>query len=122
MPKLTVDGLGTVDVPAGKRLVLALEEDATVDQLHACGGVARCTTCRVQFVSGEPAAMTEAERQVLTAKGLLTQPGLRLSCQINCDTDMMVQAISRLDGSGRKDAGAKPKPAIEPPPVWVIPS
>jgi hypothetical protein len=26
MPKLKVEGVGTVDVPAGKRLVLALEE------------------------------------------------------------------------------------------------
>jgi ferredoxin len=118
MPKLTVDGVGTFDVQDGKRLVLALEEDAKIDQLHACGGVARCTTCRVQFASGEPDQMTEAERQVLTAKGLIGQPGLRLSCQLTCDRDMEVKAISRLAGSGRKDAGAKPKPEIEPPPVW----
>ena len=50
MPKLTVEGVGTFDVPAGKRLVLALEDEAGVDQLHACGGNARCTTCRVEFV------------------------------------------------------------------------
>ena len=118
MPKLTVDGVGTFDVQDGKRLVLALEEDAKVDQLHACGGVARCTTCRVQFVAGEPDQMTEAERQVLTAKGLLGQPGLRLSCQLTCDRDMEVKATSRLAGSGRKDAGGKPKPEIEPPAVW----
>jgi ferredoxin len=118
MPKLTVDGLGTVEVAEGKRLVLALEEDLQVDQLHACGGVARCTTCRVQFVSGEPEMMTEAERAVLTAKGLIGKEGLRLSCQIKCDGDMMVQAISRLDGSGRKDVGGKPKEEIEPVAVW----
>jgi ferredoxin len=118
MPKLTVDGVGTVDVADGKRLVLALEEDAKVDQLHACGGVARCTTCRVQFVAGEPGEMTDAERQVLTAKGLIGQPGLRLSCQIKCEHDMEVKAISRFAGSGRKDAGPKPKAEIEPPAVW----
>ena len=39
------------DVPQGKRLVLALEDEAHVDQLHACGGNARCTTCRVEFVA-----------------------------------------------------------------------
>src|SRR5207245_11610421 len=50
MPKLTVEGVGTFDVPQGKRLVLALEDEAKVDQLHACGGNARCTTCRVEFV------------------------------------------------------------------------
>ena len=38
MPKLTVEGFPTVEVEAGKRLVLAIEEDAGVDVLHACGG------------------------------------------------------------------------------------
>ena len=118
MAKLTVDGGGPVQVPQGKRLVNALTDDAKVDQLHACGGFARCTTCRVQFVSGEPDRMTEAEKSVLTARGLIGQPGLRLSCQILCDHDMEVKAISRLEGSGMKDAGKRPADEITPPPVW----
>ena len=56
MPKLTVEGYGTVEVADGKRLVLAIEQDAKVDILHACGGNARCTTCRVEFIDGEPAS------------------------------------------------------------------
>ena len=67
MPKLTVEGVGEFTVPEGKRLVLALEDEAGVDQLHACGGNARCTTCRVEFLSGEPDRMTAAEKNVLTA-------------------------------------------------------
>ncbi|HEY7310048.1 MAG TPA: 2Fe-2S iron-sulfur cluster-binding protein [Gemmataceae bacterium] len=70
MPKLTVEGVGEFDVPQGKRLVLALEDDAHIDQLHACDGNARCTTCRVEFVSGEPEKMTVAEKSVLAARGL----------------------------------------------------
>src|SRR6202166_5336578 len=105
MPKVTVEGVGEFEVPAGKRLVLALEDEAKIDQLHACGGNARCTTCRVEFVSGEPAQMTEAEKSVLAARGLT---GVRLSCQILCDHDMTVRAISRLAGSGRPDAGNTP--------------
>jgi ferredoxin len=116
MPKLTVEGVGQFDVPAGKRLVLALIDEAGVDQLHACGGNARCTTCRVEFVSGEPAQMTEAEKQVLAARGL---SGVRLSCQILCDADMTVRCISRLAGSGRPNAGTRPADTITPPPVWV---
>ena len=111
MPKLTVEGVGTFDVPEDKRLVLALEDEAGVDQLHA-----RCTTCRVEFVDGEPVQMTEAEKTVLAAKGAT---GVRLSCQIVCDHDMTVRAISRLAGSGRPDAGKRPADAITPPPVWV---
>src|SRR5919197_6029407 len=111
MPKLTVEGFGTVDVPFGKRLVLAIEQDAHVDVLHACGGNARCTTCRVEFIAGEPDQMTVAEKQVLAARGL---SGVRLSCQMLCDHDMTVRAISRLAGSGRKDAGNRPADTIQP--------
>ena len=116
MPQLTVEGYGTVAVPANKRLVLALEDEAGVDQLHACGGNCRCTTCRVEFVSGEPDKMTEAEKNKLAERGL---SGVRLSCQILCDHDMTVRAISRLEGSGRADAGFRPADQITPPPVWT---
>ena len=116
MPKLSVEGVGTFEVPTGKRLVLTLEQDAGIDQLHACGGNARCTTCRVEFVEGEPRLMTIAERDVLKARGLT---GVRLSCQVLCDHDMAVRAISRLAGSGRKDAGGHPAADITPPPVWI---
>ena len=115
MPRLTVEGYGAFDVPDNKRLVLALEQDAQVDILHACGGNARCTTCRVEFIDGEPSAMTVAEKERLEQRGL---SGVRLSCQILCDHDMSVRAISRLEGSGRPDAGGTPEESIQPPPVW----
>jgi ferredoxin len=115
VPKLTVEGYGTFEVPQGKRLVLAVEQDAGVDILHACGGNARCTTCRVEFISGEPTSMTEAEKTKLAERGLT---GVRLSCQIVADHDMAVRAISRLEGSGRPDPGGPPAPEITPPPVW----
>ena len=116
MPRLNVEGFPAVDVPDGKRLVLAIEQDAHVDILHACGGNARCTTCRVEFIDGEPARMTVAEKTRLEQRGLV---GVRLSCQIVCDHDMAVRAISRLEGSGRADAGPTPLAEIEPPPVWT---
>ena len=116
MPKLTVEGFETVDVEEGKRLVLALEQDAHVDQLHACGGNARCTTCRVEFIDGEPEVMTVAERDKLIQKNV---PHIRLSCQIRCDRDMKVRAISRLEGSGRPDPGPLPEAGITPEPQWV---
>src|SRR3954471_17645177 len=116
MPKLTVEGFPAVDVESNKRLVLAIEQDAHVDILHACGGNARCTTCRVEFIDGEPSKMTVAEQTRLAERGLT---GVRLSCQILCDHDMTVRAISRLEGSGRPDPGRTPDPAIQPPPEWT---
>jgi ferredoxin len=116
MPTLTITDVGSFEVPAGKRLVNALVDEAKQDQLHACGGNARCTTCRVEFVSGEPEKITAAEKAVLAAKAIT---GVRLSCQIACDEDMTVKVISRLAGSGRVDSGKRPTDDIAPPPVWV---
>ncbi len=116
MPKLTVENVGSFEVSAGKRLVLALVEDAGVDQMHACGGNCACTTCRVVFVDGEPAQMTVAEKEKLAEKGL---SGVRLSCQCLVEQDMSVQIISRLEGSGRPDSGPPPDPSIQPDPEWT---
>jgi ferredoxin len=117
MPKLTVENVGTFEAPANKRLVLALEDEAKVDQLHACGGNARCTTCRVEFIEGAPAKMTKAEKDVLSARGI---SGVRLSCQIVCDHDMTVRCISTVKSSGRPNAGSRPMDEIQPQPVeWV---
>ena len=119
MPKLEVENVGSFEVPAGKRLVNALIDEAGIDQLHACGGNARCTTCRVQFVSGEPTKITQAEKDLLAARGLTVHPGLRLSCQIQCEQDMKLKAISRMAGSGRSTPGGRPADEIMPPPVWT---
>lgn len=119
MPTLTVDGFGSFEVQAGKRLVLALEDEGHVEPLHACGGQARCTTCRVQFINGEPDQMTQAEKDVLSQRGLLATSGLRLSCQMLCEQDMELRAISRLPGSGRPNTGARPADQITPPPIWT---
>lgn len=105
MPKLTVQGGQTFDVPDSKRLVKALVEEAGTDQLHACGGNAKCTTCRVKFVEGEPSDMTDAERELLRVREI-SEPGVRLSCQVLCNSDMTVELISRLEGSGRADQGS----------------
>jgi ferredoxin len=124
MPKLTIglnDEFRSVEVPMGKRLVNALEDEGKVDQLHACGGNARCTTCRVEFVHGKPAMMTVAEKELLASRALNTQPDLRLSCQALIEHDMELKIISRLAGSGRVDAGKRCADDITPSPAWTTP-
>lgn len=115
MPRLVVDGFGTFEVAPGTRLVRALETNG-VDILHRCGGFARCTTCRVQFIDGEPDRMTIAEYERLQAKALLGQ--VRLACQIRCDHDMRVRPIMTLHESGLPDPGPQPAEDITPPPAW----
>jgi ferredoxin len=120
MIQVNIEGVGSFEVPEGKRLVNALTDECGQDQLHSCGGQAKCTTCRVEFVSGEPNKITDAESAVLAAKGLADLPGVRLSCQILCEADMTLKVISRFAGSGKKDSGARPADQIEPPPVFAV--
>lgn len=115
MLKLTVNGK-TVDVPAGKRLVLAIEEEANINIGHRCGGYARCTTCRVEFEAGEPEVMTEAEYNKLTERDLLGQ--VRLSCQIECDREMSVRPVMTLESEGWTDTGPPPEETVTPEAIW----
>jgi ferredoxin len=117
LPRLEVEGVGTFDVPENKRLVLAIEEDAGVDILHRCGSFAKCTTCRIQYLEGEPEKMTKAEVEVLESRDLLGE--VRLSCQALCDHDMKVRVLMTVSSTGLDGPGLKPHPEITPPPEWV---
>lgn len=119
MPRVTIEGGPTVEVAEGTRLTLAILESGT-DILHRCGGYARCTTCRVAFASGEPARMTEAERERLEANGQLGE--FRLSCQCEVEGDMVVRPLMRLADSGLDDAGPALETAITPEPSWIQPA
>ena len=115
MPKLTVDG-NSAEFDSEKRLVLAIEE-LGVHIGHRCGGVARCTTCRVTFVSGEPEEMTRAEYDKLKEKDLLGQA--RLSCQLTCSQDMELKALMTLDSvEGWTDTGPEPALEVVPEAQW----
>ena len=116
MPKLTIDGV-TTDVEQGKRLVLAIE-DTGVNIGHRCGGIAKCTTCRVTFASGEPDKMTAAELEVLEAEGLVGE--VRLSCQMTCEHDMDVEHVFLVENAPEwDDAGVPPETSITPDPEWI---
>ncbi|MCB9457770.1 MAG: (2Fe-2S)-binding protein [Anaerolineaceae bacterium] len=116
MPQITVKGHGSFEVPSGKRLVLALE-DSGLDMLHRCGGNARCTTCRVKILSGSTERMTAAERARLMDEGLIGQA--RLSCQIPCENDMVIELIWRLSTTDYETSGQRPADSITPEPEWV---
>ena len=108
MPKIqaeTASGLVETEPPAGKKLVLALE-DAGVDILHRCGGNARCTTCRVELISGDAGEMREPEEAILATKADL-EPNTRLSCQIRIHGDLHVRVINQASVMGI-DAGPRP--------------
>jgi ferredoxin len=101
-----VEGEKDFEVEAGKKLVLAIE-DAGIDILHRCGGNARCTTCRVQVVHGDPGPIQELERERLAREGALG-PDIRLSCQIRVESDLTVRVLNRAGATGLNPG---PRPA-----------
>ena len=108
MPKVqaeTANGLVETEAPAGKKLVLALE-DAGIDILHRCGGNARCTTCRVELLDGEAGEMGELEKNRLAMEAEL-EPNVRLSCQIRVNSDLHVRVINQASVRGM-DPGPRP--------------
>lgn len=109
MPKIiaeTANGPLAFEVESGKKLVLALEDNG-VDILHRCGGNARCTTCRVEIVSGDPGEIGEAEAGVLATKTDLNDH-TRLSCQIRIIDDMQIKVINQASVAGI-DPGTRPE-------------
>ena len=104
MPRITVEGETSFEVEAGKKLVLCLEDNG-IDVLHRCGGNARCTTCRVEILSGEVPPQSEAERAALTEPELIET--FRLSCQIRVESDLTVRVANR---SHRVGIGPGPRP------------
>jgi ferredoxin len=114
MPKLSVNGISQ-DV-SEQRLVLAIK-DSGVNIGHRCGGQARCTTCRVEFITGEPTTMTQAEYNKLKEKELLGQ--FRLSCQVICNQDMEITAPMLLENQTWTDTGPQPDTQVQPEAKWL---
>jgi 2Fe-2S ferredoxin len=82
MPSLTVQNLpgGAINVTPGQTLLRALHE-AGHDWMHACGGRGRCTTCRIELLSGAEylAPPTVHELRYLNTGRLASTA--RLTCQ-----------------------------------------
>ena len=107
----TANGKVSIETERDRKLVLALEDNG-VDILHRCGGNARCTTCRVEIVAGDPGPILDAEKAVLATKTDLGDH-TRLSCQIRVMDDLQIRVINQASVKGI-DAG--PRPADEPTP------
>ncbi len=106
MPTIHAEGIATFEATPGRRLVLELMDNG-VDVLHRCGGLAKCTTCRVEVLDGDAGEMTERERTRLAREKELA-PNTRLSCQILCDDDLRLRVLRRFSESGLSDAGPTP--------------
>jgi ferredoxin len=108
MPRIEVEaanGAQAFDAEAGRKLVLAIE-DAGIDILHRCGGKAKCTTCRVEVLAGDPGEIGEAERNRLAMETGLAE-NVRLSCRMYVIDDLKVRVTNQASVKGI-DAGPRP--------------
>ena len=108
MPRIeaeTANGTQAFDAEQGRKLVLAIE-DAGIDILHRCGGNAKCTTCRVEVLAGDPGEIREAERNRLAMETGLAE-NVRLSCQVRVMDDLKVRVINQASVRGI-DPGPRP--------------
>lgn len=108
MPKIdaeTATGVVSFEAAEGRKLVLAIE-DAGIDILHRCGGNARCTTCRVEVLAGDPGEIGDMERNRLAAETGLPE-NVRLSCQVHVIDDLKIKVINQ---SSVKGIPAGPRP------------
>lgn len=111
MPRIEAEGITTFEATRGRRLVLELEDNG-VDILHRCGGLARCTTCRIVVLEGDPGDMTDRERERLARENELA-PNTRLSCQILCENDLKIRVLRRFSESDLSDPGPRPHEDID---------
>lgn len=92
MPLITVEGEEPFEAEAGKKLVLCVE-DAGIDILHRCGGQAKCTTCRIELISGTVSPQSDLEREALEDPDWIAK--YRLSCQIHVEDDLTLRVVKR---------------------------
>jgi len=102
----TANGPVKFEAVEGTKLVLALEDNG-VDILHRCGGNARCTTCRVEVIEGDPGEIGEGEAAILATKTDLGER-TRLSCQIRVIDSLSVKVINQASVAGI-DPGTRPE-------------
>lgn len=102
----TANGQIVFEAEANRKLVLALEDNG-IDILHRCGGNARCTTCRVEVLEGDPGEIFEAEAGILATKTDLGER-TRLSCQIRLIDDLHVKVVNQASVAGI-DPGTRPQ-------------
>ena len=102
----TANGPISIEAESGRKLVLAIE-DSGIDILHRCGGNARCTTCRVEILSGDPGPIGDPEKAILATKSDLGDH-TRLSCQVRVMDNLHVRVINQASVKGL-DPGPRPE-------------
>lgn len=93
MVKIVIENLGRKEliVNNDSKTVLKHLQDHFLDWMHACGAKGRCTTCKMELVSGSENLndLTEAEIKYRNKGELLSNE--RLTCQARAYGDLVIR-------------------------------
>lgn len=120
MPKISFVNDKEVETPDGEKSILAVSLGAGIPHVHACGGNARCSTCRVMVHDGidQLSPPNAAEMKLSQKKGLAEN--IRLACQTRangpCKLRRLVlddlDADAAIAAEDRRSSGRETKIAI----------
>jgi len=91
MPTIRVLPEDVIIEAAPDETVLGAALRAGIDHAHACGGHARCSTCRIHVERGDGSDRTPAEQAMADRLGFA--PDLRLACQMSARDDLTVRRL-----------------------------
>ena len=79
--------------------ILAASLRADIPHAHACGGQARCSTCRVLVLEGVEMCGSRTEREERLAEQLRFGENVRLACQTTVHGDLSIRrpVVDRVD-------------------------
>ncbi|MDA0836893.1 MAG: adenylate/guanylate cyclase domain-containing protein [Planctomycetota bacterium] len=93
MPKITfLPDNKTVEAEV-EQTILETAGEANVALAHACGGKARCSTCRVAVLGGYEALGERNDKEQALADKLHFEPSVRLSCQTKVTSDTTLRRL-----------------------------
>lgn len=93
MPSLTILPDGRTIAIAPQETILAAAIKAGISHAHACGGAARCSTCRVWILEGIDACAPRTPREAELAERLGFDAALRLACQTQVAGDVTLRRL-----------------------------
>ena len=93
MPKLTYTD-EKCDVQFSEaQSILKISNENKVEHLHVCGGLGKCSTCRVQILDGLENCSERSEKEQIIADKLDFPDDVRLACQTLLSGDASVRKL-----------------------------
>ena len=92
MPRITYSNERVVEADAATS-ILDVSLQSGIPHTHACGGNARCSTCRVLVIEGLEYCSPRNEKETVLAERRCFSPTVRLACQTTVSGDVTLRRL-----------------------------